>query len=331
MNGPNTEGKGVSRRGFLGMCGSVGVAACGLGGLAGCQVAGGAGPWTFGSRYRFKPIVNWPQLPDDVAFGRILGVATDSRGRVYVTAGNLKKNDETAVHVIAPDGKYLGSWGADILGRGHGVRIINERVWVTDVFERHQIYEFTLDGRLLRSFGTRNEAGLGENQFNRPTDIAFTPNGDIYVSDGYGNSRIVCMAADGSFRWTWGTRGTKPGQFNVPHNIVIDAKGRVYVADRRNRRIQVFTAKGQFLAEWLHAVKPYGLALAPDQTLFVADAEGNRVLVLSLDGRLLTAFGETGTEPGQFQTAHSIHVDQNWNLYVAEVDGKRVQKFVPVV
>ena len=104
------------------------------------------------------------------------------------------------------------------------------------------------------------------------------------------------------------------------------------MADRNNRRIQVFTAKGRFLTEWRHAVKPYGLALAPDQTLFVVDGDGNRVLVLTLGGRLLTAFGETGAEPGQFRIAHSVHVDQNWNLYVAEAaEGKRVQKFVPVL
>ena len=325
MSRQNVDCDGLSRRRFIGMCLLAGVLACGLRGLTGCRVGGGDSK--FGARYRYQPVANWPQVPEGVTFEGVNGIATDSRGYVYAAGGK-----ENAVLVFDPDGKYVGSWGKGIIGTKHELHIFNNTVWVGDIMH-HQVYEFTLDGKLLRSLGTRDSAGTGQNQFNKPTDIAFAPNGDMYICDGYGNSRMVCLSSDGSFRMAWGRKGTKPGEFNPPHNVVVDAKGRVYVADRDNLRIQVFDPDGRFLKQWRHVGRPFGLYLTPDQTLFVTDGSEtgpHRVLILDLDGRVLATFGTSGKKSGQFNIPHSIHVDEQGNVYVAEVGNKRIQKFVPV-
>lgn len=277
----------------------------------------------------YRAVKNWPQLPEKLVFDRCLGIATDSAGKVYMTGNTKEKGND--VFVFAPDGKYLGSWKNDKITQGHGLRIRNDRVWITDI-GNHQVYELTLDGKLLRELGQRGKAGETETQFNCPTDIAFAPNGDLYISDGYGNSRVVCLSPEGKFKFAWGTKGDKPGQFYMPHNIVVDWRGRVYVADRGNQRVQVFDAKGGFIAEWISPARAFGLALGPDRTVVVADGDGHRVMLFSPDGRLLAKFGEAGNEPGKFKVPHSIHVDENGDVFVAEVadaagGATRIHKF----
>lgn len=276
--------------------------------------------------YNFQPVPNWPQLPPDVTFTKVTGIAADSKGYVYAAGGQ-----RDPVLIFSPDGKLIGSWGQDIIKLKHGLRIHDDKVWVTDV-ENHQVYQFTLEGKLLRQFGTRGVPGEGSNQFNRPSDVAFAPNGDIYISDGYGNSRVVCLAPDGSFKRQWGTKGSEPGRFDLVHGIAVDAEGRVYVADRNNRRVQVFTPDGRFLKQWRHVGKPFSFYITADQKIFVTDGkeEGpERFLILDTDGRILAEFGQTGTEPGQFKMCHSVHVTDKGEVYIAEAINNRIQKFVP--
>ena len=316
---------GFSRRQFIRKCAVMGVLVWGLGIQTSCRVGKVASQ--SGGRYRYRALPDWPRLPRGVSFEGVNGIAVDSRGYVYAAGGA-----ENAVLVFDPNGKYVGSWGKGIIGTKHELRIFEDTVWVGDTMH-HQVYEFTLDGKLLRSLGTRDHPGEGPNEFNKPTDIAFAPNGDMYVCDGYGNRRMVCLNPDGSFRLAWGRKGTGPGEFDPPHNVVVDAEGRVYVADRENLRIQIFGPNGRFLKQWRHVGKPFGLYLTPDQTLFVTDGSDkgpHRVLILDLDGRILATFGETGGGPGQFNIPHSIHVDRYGNVYVAEVGNKRIQKFVPL-
>ena len=319
MPGPDPTRPQPSRRQFLHTCSAAGGAACGMGAASKLLAA----QTTTSSPYRYRPVSGWPTLPDRVVMVGVNGIALDDQGRVYAAGG-----EPNAVMVFAPDGKFLRAWGEDTIKAKHGLRIFGDRVYVADT-ELHQVYEFDLEGKLLRAFGTRGKAGEGENEFNQPTDIAFAPNGDIYISDGYGNSRVVCLKPDGSFRFAWGSKGTRPGEFHYPHNVVIDSKSRVYIADRGNDRIQVFTPGGRFLTQWQDVGKPFGLFLTPEETLFVADGNPkgpHRVLVLDLEGRQLAAFGRKGDAPGQFNVPHSIHVDDNGNLYVAEVENKRIQK-----
>ncbi|MBN1589401.1 MAG: twin-arginine translocation signal domain-containing protein [Pirellulales bacterium] len=276
------------------------------------------------SRFNYKPVPGWAKLPKDVAWAGVNGIDVDRRGRVYAAGG-----DENAVLVFAPDGKFLRAWGKGLIEEKHQLRIFNDKVYVADTAQ-HQVYEFDLNGKLLRAFGTRGKAGLGKNEFNKPTDIAFGPDGDIFITDGYGNSRVVRLAPDGSFRLAWGEKGSLPGQFVYPHNIVIDKAGLVYVADRGNNRVQIFSPEGRFLRQLTNVGKPFGLFLTADGIMFVSDGnpEGpHRILALDLAGKVLAEFGSTGKGPGQFDVPHSIAIDADKNLYVAEVNNKRIQKF----
>ncbi|MBN1908592.1 MAG: hypothetical protein JW818_02540 [Pirellulales bacterium] len=275
-------------------------------------------------RFDYKPVVGWAKTPEGMALVGVNGIDVDRRGRVYAAGG-----EKNAICVFAPDGTFLKAWGEGVIQEKHQTRIFGDKVYVADT-GLHQIYEFNLDGKLLRAFGTRGKAGVGKNEFNKPTDVAIGPGGDFFITDGYGNRRVVRLAPDGSFRLAWGSEGSKPGQFVDPHNIVIDKAGRVYVADRGNDRIQVFTTDGRFLRQWTNVGKPYGLFLTPDEVLFVSDGNPkgpHRILALDLAGNLLAQFGSTGQAPGQFDVPHSIALDADKNLYVAEVNNKRIQKF----
>ena len=268
----------------------------------------------------YAPVAVWDKLPDSIEFANITGIDSDSQGRVYVAGGK-----EDAVLVFSPEGKLLNSWGSRIAGK-HGLRIFNDRVWLTDV-ERHLVFEFTLAGELIRSIGTDGQSGTGQDEFNKPTDVAIGANGDIYISDGYANSRVKRLKSDGSFLMVWGGSGKGPGDFNMPHNIAIDDTGRIYVADRGNSRVQIFDSNGKFLDVWEHIGRPMGLYIDDNQKIYVTDGEFNRVFILNTKGQILTMFGETGKNPGQFDMPHSIFVDKQGNIYTTEITNMRIQKF----
>ena len=309
----------ITRRGFLGIC----AAGCGAAlGLAGCQ----SERLCRCKRKRYKVVEGWAKVPAGFEFDKVTGIAVDKRGRVYATGG---KGDP--VLMFSSEGEYIGAWGGDVIGLKHGLRIHNESVWVTDV-ENHQVYEFTMEGELLRSFGTRGQAGEGRRQFNRPADVAFGANGDIYIADGYVNSRVVCYGADGRVKKMWGRKGSGQGEFDLVHGIAIDKKGRVYVADRNNRRVQIFDGEGKFLKQWRHVGKPFSFYIAGD-VIFITDGkeEGpEQVLIVDLEGRVLGKIGETGEGPGQFRMPHSVHVTEKGEVYIAEAINNRIQKFVPI-
>ncbi len=189
--------------------------------------------------------------------------------------------------------------------------------------------KFDAAGKLLLALGRKGRPGAGPDQFDRPTDMAVAPDGTFYVSDGYGNSRVLKFSKDGKLLRQWGKKGKGEGEFDLPHAVCLDGRGRVYVADRENNRIQVFDGDGKFLAVWKESGAPFGLFRAPDGRLFVADGRAGWVKVLGADGRPLGRFGEKGTGPGQFQMPHMLCVDAHGAVYVADVGGKRVQKFVP--
>ncbi len=189
--------------------------------------------------------------------------------------------------------------------------------------------EFSPDGKLLTTLGTDGKSGLGKNEFNMPSDIAIAPNGDIYISDGYANSRVMRFSSDGRFKQSWGTKGDRPGQFNLVHNIAIDKNGRVCIADRENERVQIFDADGKFLDQWKHVGKPFGLYVDDETKVYITDGRSNKVYIVNEKGKVISSFGKTGEAPGEFQMAHSITLDNKGNLYVAEGDGMRIQVFSP--
>lgn len=260
------------------------------------------------------------QLPAGFVLGECSAVAVNQKGEIY-----LFHRGPRPILCFDANGKLLRAWGDDLIKSAHGLRLDrDENVWVTDVVG-HRVYKFDPTGLQLLVLGT-GEPGAANDQFNKPTDIAFGLNDEVYISDGYGNSRVLKFDQEGKLLTTWGTAGKKPGQFDLPHSIVVDRQGRVLVGDRENDRIQVFDANGKWLATW-KGFAPYGMAFDADGVLFVADGRAAQILQLDEQGKVKRRWGREGTEPGQFQMPHMLAFDADGDLFVAEVDGKRMQKF----
>ena len=224
------------------------------------------------AREPYVVVHGWPQLPADFALGQISGVGVDSHNHVFVfnraENSSLCLGGEAACPPPAPTwqpgpiaspailtfdgktGKQLAAWGKNRFVSPHGLGVdSHDNVWATDV-TLQQVFEFSNDGRLLLTLGTERKPGLDGTHFNAPTAIAFAPDGSIYISDGYGNSRVAKFSASGKFLLDWGHKGSGPGEFNTPHGVAVDRQGLVYVADRENSRIQVFDPNGKFLRMW---------------------------------------------------------------------------------
>ena len=282
-------------------------------------------------------------------FGIVSGVGVDSRNRVYVfhRAGrtwpdsdklDTKPISRYTVQIFdGSTGKLAGQWGKDCFAMPHGLTVdAEDNVWLTDV-ALQQVYKYSRDGRMLMTLGERGVAGDDYSHFNRPTDVAVATDGSFYVSDGYINSRVLRFGRDGKFVLKWGTKGSGPGQFDLPHGIALDKNGRVYVADRSNRRVQVFSGDGRFIAEWKDPSmgRPYDVAIGSDGLAYVADGgdspkeppDRSGVAVLRLDGTLVEQFGRFGFYDGQFYRAHDLAVGKDGAVYVGDA-GERVQKFV---
>jgi len=271
---------------------------------------------------KYQAVAGWPKLPEGSKLGGVTAVATDAADRVY-----LFHRGKQPIMVFDRDGMFLRSWGDDLVKTAHGLRIDGEgNVWTTDIGNQ-LVIKYNPEGKVLLTVGKKDQPGDGTDQFNKPTDVAVAPSGDIFVADGYGNSRVIKFSKEGKFVKEWGKKGTGTGEFNLPHAIFLDAAGRVYVGDRENNRVQIFDADGKFQAVWKESGAPFGLFLSGDRIL-VADGRGNQVRVLDREGKLLGRWGEKGTEAGQFGLPHWVCADSRGAVYVAEVDGKRVQKFV---
>jgi DNA-binding beta-propeller fold protein YncE len=289
--------------------------------VIGVLLLAGEAPAPAGEAYKLD--ASFPQLPADVKLGAVSGVATDAAGNVLVF-----HRGEPPILVFEPSGKFIRSMGKGLFSSPHGLRLDREgNVWVTDNFN-HTVMKLSPEGKVLLTLGVRDRRGVDERHFDRPTDIAFAANGDVYVSDGYGNSRVVKFDKDGKFLLAWGTKGAGDGEFNLPHAVRLDSKGRVYVGDRENNRIQVFDAGGKFIRK-IEGVAPFGLFITADDTLFVADGRANRVVKMTSEGNVLASWGEKGTGPGQFDLPHGVAVGADGAVYVCDINGKRVQKFVP--
>jgi DNA-binding beta-propeller fold protein YncE len=268
----------------------------------------------------FEPVVNGLTLPDGLTLGPCSAVDIDSQGRLY-----LFHRGPQPILCFDRDGKFVRSWGDDLIRKAHGLRIDkDDNVWVTDI-GHHMVFKFNPEGKLLLGLGQLDKPGDGNDQFNQPTDIAFGPDGEFYVSDGYGNNRVMKFAASGKFLTSWGSKGKARGEFNLPHSIVIDAKGRILVGDRENDRIQIFDSEGTLLEIW-SGFAPYGMELDADGVLFVADGRASKVLQLDSTGKVIGSWGSKGNGPGEFNLPHMLAADSSGNLFVAEVGGLRLQK-----
>jgi DNA-binding beta-propeller fold protein YncE len=260
------------------------------------------------------------QLPHELGLAECSAVAVNQKGELY-----LFHRGPRPILCFNAQGKLLRSWGDELIKTAHGLRVDkDDNVWVTDVGSS-RVYKFDPTGKPLLVLGT-GVAGAGKDQFDEPTDIAFGPDDEVYIADGYGNSRVMKFNQEGQLLLTWGTAGVERSQFRLPHSIVVDGEGRVLVGDRENKRIQVFDREGKWEATW-KGFAPYGMAFDPDGQLFVADGRAGQILLLDEKGKVRRRWGKEGDGVGEFQMPHMLAFDADGNLFVAEVEGKRLQKF----
>ncbi len=296
----------------------------------------------------YSVVHGWPQLPVGRALGRATGVEVDSHNHVFVFHGVEREWSEpfpaepiqapTIVVFDGETGELIAEWGQKMFVMPHGLSIDSaDNIWVTDV-GRHQIFKFSHDGELLLTLGEDRVPGADDKHFNLPTDVAVLDDGGFFVSDGYENSRVVKFSSNGEFQFQWGSKGSKQGQFDLPHGIAIDHEGRVYVADRSNARVQVFDRDGRYISEWAgpEIGRPYGVAIGPDEKAYIVDGgdqpveppDRSKAMRLTLNGKVETTFGRFGNYDGQFQMGHDIAVAEDGAVYVVDILGMRVQKFL---
>ena len=316
------------------------------------------------------------KLPPDTHLGEAVGVAVNSKGHIFVfsrgnSTGPAYGASAAQLLQFLPDGRFVREIGHNLYAWSfaHSVRIDkDDNIWVADKGS-DMVIKFNPEGRVVMVFGRKQEASDEgteplkhpkpplppvDGMFRQVTDMAWDSAGNTYISDGYVNSRIAKADKDGVWLKSWGEPGDKPGQFNIPHSIAVDAQNNVYVADRGNRRIQVFDTDGKFLRQMTIDVPapadaraaigakptpntgtmapgaPWTLCITPgpNQVLYTSDAYPGRIYKLSLDGKLLGMLGKAGKQPGQFGWIHSIACPSENELYVAEILNWRVQKLV---
>jgi sugar lactone lactonase YvrE len=325
----------------------------------------------------FTSVPDYPNLPEGMNFGEVAGVAVNSKGHVFVfsrsnsatgpafgaAAAQLFEFDQNG-NFVREVGKGLYAWS-----EAHSVRVDkNDNIWAIDKGS-NMVVRFNPQGRVVWVFGRRQEAADGaeplghpdpplspaDGLFRQPTDIAWDSQGNIYITDGYINSRVAKFDKNGDWAKSWGSKGTAPGQFNLPHSIAIDLQDNVYVGDRSNRRIQVFDTEGNFkrmftidvppdlasravsgatpagdrLKQVIGAPNSICITPGPNQVLFVGETTyPGRIFKVALDGKVLGVIGRSGRNLGQFSGAHALACPSDHELYAAETSNWRVQKLM---
>jgi len=331
------------------VCWAVGVWACATALLAAELLAAeGATPAhprvNMAICYELDP--RWPERPADVQWGDMSGIAVSDKDEIY-----LFTRANPPIQVYDRHGKFLRAFGQGLIGSAHYIRLDAQgNVWVADVKD-HVVLQLTPEGKLLRTLGTRGEPGCDQTHFDKPTDMAITPDGQVFVADGYGNSRIVHFDKQGKFVKQWGKLGIGPGEFSLPHSIAIDSQGRLYVCDRNNARVQVFDQQGKLLDEWRNLLVPWGVWVTKNDEIWVCGSSPmawrqtdellscppkDQVLMkFSPAGKLLQLwtlpYGKEGdTRPGEVSWLHAVAVDSQGCLYVGDIKGQKAQKLVPL-
>jgi DNA-binding beta-propeller fold protein YncE len=277
--------------------------------------------------FRYQVVEDWPKLPNDFILGDVAGAVVDSQQRIFCyTRG------PNPIVVLDKAGCLLDSWGHGVFGGTHGIGIgIDDTIFCTDV-RNNVIHQFTTKGELIRTIGSPSGRFSGL-PFNKPSHLAVSPkSGDLFVTDGYGNSRVHRFSPEGQFIESWGSVGTGIGQFVIPHNIVIDKDDFLYIADRENHRVQIFDSGGKHQDTWPGIWRAAGLALGDQGMVYVAEMPppvyildapglGHAVNVFTKDGILVSRLGDDaiGERAGEFSAPHGIAVDNEGSLYVCEM------------
>ena len=297
-------------------------------------------------KIEYSVVEGWEQLPKGYAHRDVAGVAVDGEDRVYLIC-----RGEHPIIVYDRKGNFLRSWGeGEFSYRTHGIYVApNGTIFCTDDGQ-HTVRQFTPDGRLLMTMGTKNvpsDTGYngkdldsirrGGPPFNRPTNVAIGLKGEIYISDGYGNARVHIFSPKGEHIRSWGEPGSGPGEFHLPHGIAVAADGRVFVCDREADRIQIFSPDGEYLNEWTDTQRPTHLCFDEQGRCYVTELawhEGDksyslgpitkyrhaRMSVFDKDGKVLARWGTPEmTAAGSFAAPHGLALDSKCDLYVSEV------------
>jgi DNA-binding beta-propeller fold protein YncE len=302
----------------------------------------------------YRTTRDWGQLPAGVKWAAVTAVEPAPDGSIYVIhrcfANSCKDRPEAPILKYDASGRLLKSWGEGMFVFPHGATVDREgNLWVTDAQggngKGHQVFKFSADGRVLMTLGKAGVSGSGPDLFDQPCDVVVASNGDIFVADSHRNgrnNRIVKFTKDGKFLKEWGRKGSGPGEFSEPHTIALDSRGRLFVGDRENNRIQIFDQDGTLLAEWRQFGRPSGIAITPDDTIYVTDSESGPdsgahelqgikkgIRIGSARSGEVTAFIEDmeSTAPDH-SGAEGVGVDANGNVYGAVVRRQMLERHV---
>jgi DNA-binding beta-propeller fold protein YncE len=314
----------------------------------------------------YQPLEKWAQLPEGRKWGSASAIDIDRRtGHIWVAdrcgANTCSNSKDNPIFEFDESGKLLKNFGAGVFVTPHGMYVDKDgNLWMTDQVARdgkgNQVLKFSPDGKILMTLGKAGVTGTGPDTFNQPSDVIVAPNGDIFVADGHGgdtNARIVKFSSDGKFIKTWGKKGSGPGEFDTPHALAFDAKGRLFVGDRGNRRIQIFDQDGKFLEEWKQFGGPSGIYIDPKGNIYTADSQSNaknnpgykrgiRVGTVK-DGKVKAFIPDPMPTPesddrwanssalplSDTSAAEGVVADAKGNIYGAEVGPQKLTKYVP--
>ena len=287
---------------------------------------------------------NWGKLPAGAKGGGVISVDLAPNGDIWV----FHRSDPPLIRFDAT-GKVVKSFGEGLFVQAHGMTVDRDgNVWVTDAQIKdgkgNQVFKFSPDGKLLMALGKAGVAGAGNDVFSGPADVAIAQNGDIFVADGHMAdtpvNRIMRFSKDGKFITAWGKRGKGPGEFDTPHSIAIDSRGRIFVADRSNGRMQIFDADGHFIDQWKQFGRPSGVFIDRNDNMYVADSQSNSTqnpgftrgirVGSARDGKVtaLIPFVEPDPEKNNNAGVEGVTVDAKGNVFAAEVSTEILKKYM---
>jgi sugar lactone lactonase YvrE len=291
----------------------------------------------------YHEVANWAKLPAGATWAGVISVDPADNGDVWV----LHRSDPPILR-FDQSGKAVTGFGGGMIVQSHGMTLDRDgSVWVTDAQIKdgkgNQVFKFSPNGTLLMTLGKAGIAGGGNDVFSGPCDVLIGQNGDIFVADGHiadsPVNRIVKFSKDGKFIKAWGKRGSAPGEFDTPHSLAIDSRGRVFVADRGNSRIQIFDQDGRFLDQWKQFGRPSGVFIDKNDAMYVADSQSNSKLNPGFtrgirvgsakDGKVtaLIPFVEPDAEKNNNAGVEGVAADAKGNLYAAEVSTEKFKKY----
>ena len=306
---------------------------------------------TYAQPNPYRLVDGWAKLPAGMEWGQVISVDPLPDGNILAF-----QRVNPPLLIFDPSGKLVKSFGDGMFIQAHGLTVDkNGFIWATDAAARdgkgEQVFKFAPDGKVVMTLGTAGVAGESETTFNGPSDVAIAPNGDIFVSDGHVNNRVVKFSKDGKFIKAWGKKGSGPGEFNVPHTLAFDSQGRLFVGDRSNSRIQIFDQDGNYITEWKQFSRPSGIFITPNDTILVADSDSNTAtnpgwkrgirIGNVKDGKVTALIPEVGVDADSKErwypkgptiattsAAEGVMMDSHGNIYGAEVGPRALKKYV---